>query len=399
MIETVSPIYEDSYAGCWLFEDIGREWDRIWEIIDELPDQLFPQTATWLLGLWERRYGITPNTGDTIDIRRRRIEEIEAYPKPFTPWALDRWVNITSGRNAVVQDNIAPYTFGVCISLHPDSGPISADAVIKYINEHKHSHMSYELVFQSEAIIGIRSETGYWRFGYEMSGTKPYRNVGFGEDERQIVVTSSPRAYVFDYSFAGTEETGILPCVNTTGRIERSGIVAESSGTEHPFHYPLSAPDKQTGTLPDIHIVGGIERQRLVAAPEGTGYPFAYDQAGTKPYSSVSFGAGERQITVVSDQDGHAYSSPFAGVSASGQLPGTSTAGRVDHRRVDVSTGGTEYPFRYQTASADEHSGTIPAIRVSGAMEKQHIVSGSDGTGYKLSYLPCGVTNAGRGLL
>ena len=206
MIETVSPIYEDAYAGCWLFEDIGREWDRLWEIIDQLPDQLFPQTATWMLELWERRYGITPNEDDTIEIRRQRIQEFETYPKPFTPWTLDRWCQITMGRNAVVEDNIGPYTFGVTIIGHEDSEPLDIKKLKKYINSHKHSHMSYDLAFQCQSRITISIETGYWRFLYELCGTKPYRNVIGALDDRTVIVEPEPQGYPFHYYMTGQKQ-------------------------------------------------------------------------------------------------------------------------------------------------------------------------------------------------
>lgn len=206
MIDTVSPIYEDAYAGCWLFEDIGREWDRLWDILYQLPEQLFPQTATWMLGLWERRYGIVPNPGDSIETRRQRIEEIESFPKPFTPWMLDRWCRITMGRGATVIDNVDTFTFGVCITSYQDSGPLDIEAVRKYINSHKHSHMSYTLTYQAEDKILIGIDTAYWRFPYQFAGTRPYRNVVSAMDERNIILEPDPHGFPFDYILTGKKQ-------------------------------------------------------------------------------------------------------------------------------------------------------------------------------------------------
>lgn len=150
MMEAVSPIYEDSYAGCWLFEDIGREWDRLWEIIDELPDQLFPHTATWLLSLWERRYGIVPGADDTIQVRQQRIEDIETSRKAFTPYVLDRWVNKRTGGKAIVEDNIAPYTFGITISSENGLSGLDTDELSDYIMQMKQSHMSCKVTCLTE---------------------------------------------------------------------------------------------------------------------------------------------------------------------------------------------------------------------------------------------------------
>ena len=249
MIGMVSPIYEDSYVGCWIFEDIGREWDRLWKIIDELPEQVFPQTATWLLGLWERRYGITPNPGDTIEVRRQRIEEIEAYPKPFTPWTLDRWCQITMGRNATVTENVDLYTFGVFITARPGCKPLDIAAVRKYINQHKHSHMSYDLGFQTEERIAIKVETGYWRFYYKFCGTLPQTNYPAGIGDGAIIIGADGKAYPFDYHFTGMDEAGVLPDINvTTGSGDRA-IKAKTEGSDYKISYIPCGPYTASGGI------------------------------------------------------------------------------------------------------------------------------------------------------
>lgn len=53
MIDTVSPIYEESYVGCWMYEIMGREYDKLWDIIKSLPSQLFPESVTWAIELWD----------------------------------------------------------------------------------------------------------------------------------------------------------------------------------------------------------------------------------------------------------------------------------------------------------------------------------------------------------
>ena len=208
MIGTVSPIYEDSYVGSWLFEIIGREWDRIWKIIDELPDQLFPQTATWLLSMWEERYGITPNIGDDDETRRSRVIEAEAPPAPFTPFVLNRWVYANSRREIKIDEHVAPYTFGVTITSHPDSLPLDLDKLRKYINNHKHSHMSYTMMHTCERRITIKRETMYWKTSHTLCGTKPYRNVEVGIDTEGLTVSGSGAAYISRFTACGTRTTG-----------------------------------------------------------------------------------------------------------------------------------------------------------------------------------------------
>ena len=47
MLTRISPIYDESYIGLWVNEAISREYVSLWEIVNTLADQLFPETATW----------------------------------------------------------------------------------------------------------------------------------------------------------------------------------------------------------------------------------------------------------------------------------------------------------------------------------------------------------------
>lgn len=162
MIETVSPIYEDAYVGCWLFEDIGREWDRIWAIIDEMPDQLSPLTVTWLIGLWERRYDITPNVGDTLEQRRSRIIQAEAPPRAFSPWLIQRYVKSVYGRDVQVIERVSAYTFAVVIENHYGLLSLDLNDVIRFINKNKPSHLSYNLKVETSKQLKLYTGCAYF---------------------------------------------------------------------------------------------------------------------------------------------------------------------------------------------------------------------------------------------
>ena len=240
MIDTVSPIYENSYVGSWLFEDIGREWDRLWKIIDEMPDQLFPQTVTWLIAYWERRYGIVPNTGDTLEERRRRLLEAEARPTPFTPFVLNRYAYTKWGWNVEVTENVGPYTFGVVAICRPGAIPLEFDKLRQYIIDHKHSHMSFHLSLRVESVVTIKSETMYWRFPYRQSGTEPWRNVPGGLERTRLRIKSHPQGYEFPYLMTGTRDAGTEPEVNITTGTEKTQIKASGTGRAITHRYPLA---------------------------------------------------------------------------------------------------------------------------------------------------------------
>ena len=281
MIKKVSPIYEDSYVGCWLFEDIGREWDRLWDILDEMPYQLFPQTVTWLIDLWEQRYNVTPNPGDDIETRRRRLLEAEARPAPFTPFALDRWVYALCGRHATVEEDVGPSTFRVKIEENPDAQPMDWSRIREYIKTHKQSHMSFELLAEAESTITIKTETMYWKFVRPLAGTLPYRNYPGGVGKSKIDIASKGTGYNFDYPMTGKETTGTVPVNAVEAAVRRADVDVGSDGTGHVFTYPMTGRET-TGTYPINTTEAAIERPQLTAAGDTTVYHHRHAMCGTQ---------------------------------------------------------------------------------------------------------------------
>lgn len=161
MLGRVSPIYGNSYVGLWMFEAIGREYDLTWDIIRTLPDQLFPETATWMLGLWEQRYGIQPGIG-SITERRNRVLLKRSGQRPNNPARLQRTLEMISGSSVRIVNNIAPYTFGVYITASPSSD--ITDKVKAEIDRVKPSHMSYNVIFDQSTQVQILA-VGVFSYG------------------------------------------------------------------------------------------------------------------------------------------------------------------------------------------------------------------------------------------
>ena len=238
MIETVTPIYDNSYVGLWMFEAMGREWDTFVSIIESLKTELVPETATWMLELWEKRYGLTPPSGSTIEQRRQAIIQMRALPSPMTPYRLEQYLESVTGRTVQVIENVADYTFGIIITGGEDDQPISMESLRSHIRRHKPSHMAYELTMQAETEIAIRAETDYWRFFYSFCGTLPETNMESGLADRTIEVIPIPGGFIFRYHRAGTEDAGTVPDENTIGGVESRGITATANADGYHIEYP-----------------------------------------------------------------------------------------------------------------------------------------------------------------
>lgn len=238
MIETVTPIYDNSYVGLWMLEAMGREWDSFTAIIESLKTELNPETATWMLELWEKRYGITPPGGATTEQRRQAIAKMRTKPMPMTPYRLEKYLEAVTGRAVQVTENIAAYTFGISIISGDQDDTLNYSSVKKYIDSHKPSHMAYELFQQAEAEIKISIETAYWRFYYALSGTIPDTNVEGGVANGTIEINPDPHGYPFQYHNPGVEKAGTVPQDNTIGAVESGGIIAAVEATGYSINYP-----------------------------------------------------------------------------------------------------------------------------------------------------------------
>ncbi len=143
MLSRISPIYDKSYVGKWIFEVMGLEMDDVRLRFDELKAQAFPETATWGLVYWEQRYGITGDRNALLEERRRRVIAARSTRSPMNPARVEQIIEGMTGRETTVEEDVAPYTFSVEIE-GADSG-VDLDAVIARLKKIKPSHQTYEL--------------------------------------------------------------------------------------------------------------------------------------------------------------------------------------------------------------------------------------------------------------
>ena len=151
----VTPIYDNSLVGLYVFEAMGKEFDSVNQIIDELPAQLNPDTATWLLPLWERRYGIPTDTTLSLEERRRkiRLRRIrKKYTGAFNTHKVQQLAENLTGISARVVNHISAYTFAVYLAAMTTE----EEELRKTIQQLKPSHYSFEIRYEQN----VPSEIG-----------------------------------------------------------------------------------------------------------------------------------------------------------------------------------------------------------------------------------------------
>jgi len=144
MVSMVSPIYDKSYVGLWLFEVIGREFDGLKDIIESLPEQITPQTATWLFDFWEREYGIETDNSKTLAQRRALLMSRLQNPSAFTPRKVKDFAEALTGVSARVDEHAEPYTFRLYLPIETAFDQM----IVDYMNRLKQAHMTFELRYE-----------------------------------------------------------------------------------------------------------------------------------------------------------------------------------------------------------------------------------------------------------
>ncbi len=142
MMETISPIYQKSYVGKWIFEIMGLEMGEARAYFEELRQQPFPERTTWAIEYWERRYAITPKPTDDLETRRRNIIMKRGARLPMNPARVEQIVDGLTGGTSTVTENVDDYTFRVTI----DGMALGMNMpnVIKELRKKKPSHQNFE---------------------------------------------------------------------------------------------------------------------------------------------------------------------------------------------------------------------------------------------------------------
>lgn len=149
MMSRISPIYDKSYLGKWIFEVMSTELDGTHLRYDELRLQAFPETVTWAISYWEQAYDITPKPMDTLEERRRALVAKRNMKAPMNPARIELILSNMTGKPVQITENVAPYTFSVSIQDVLGSY-IDLNAALKRLMDIKPSHQTFWLFFEAQ---------------------------------------------------------------------------------------------------------------------------------------------------------------------------------------------------------------------------------------------------------
>lgn len=154
MLSRVSPIYDKSYVGKWLFEVMGLEMDEARALVESLRDQCFLERCTWGMRYWEERYGIPVD--ETKDLEERRAAVLTKRGRkgqPISPAALEDILEALTGREITVTEHNETYSF--VISVGEGTQETDYDEIIKKTDTVKPSHLAYSFELARKGTLTV----------------------------------------------------------------------------------------------------------------------------------------------------------------------------------------------------------------------------------------------------
>lgn len=270
MMSRISPIYDRSYVGKWIFEVMGTDMGDVRLRFEELRAQAFPETATWGLMYWEQRYGLPVGSGlADIEARRRRVLGRRRSRTPMNPKRVEHILSELTGREVVITENVADYTFGV--EIKPGDNAIDIGEAMRRLKQIKPSHQAYRLQvnFQTTRVkVAALTET---RLTVEV-----WPDV--------VTAVELPPARLAAAAVVWPKvAAGVLP-----GTVERisataevaAGAVANVRTTAQPWPETV----KRAETTAEAHVMAGTQQQTVTKV-----WPGAVEHVETKTGASGSF--------------------------------------------------------------------------------------------------------------
>lgn len=382
MMERVSPIYDRSYVGKWIFEIMGLEMGEARAYFEELRQQPFPERTTWAIEYWERRYAIIPKPTDDLETRRRNITMKHGVRLPMNPARMEQIVEMMTGYPAQVTENVAPYTFSVDICIGPEYGCIDIGAVLSKLKQVKPSHQVLLFSLTAKAGIILKYQIDSWQYRVPecntlRCGTWWMRHtLGWSERHRLAV---HGRVEPLEVS---PEVSGTLPFIKTPGYSLRAGLQVSGQVDAHPVQ-PQFTGVIRSGTEWLRRTLGWSEQAgTLAAAGRAEAHGIAPEFAGTLPELSklgytLVCGAVRTGGVINTFGDSPKEAGP---PETAGTWPETATVGHSMAAGAVRAGGGVE-TFR----AAPELAGTLPDEITKGYTIAGALTTGSAADGIKIN--------------
>lgn len=143
MLNYVESYYRESRLYTVQNNAKGQEFNIIHTILEDLPKQFHPQTATWGLRLWEELLDIKSSNSNSLEERRGEAILKIMSSQTMTPIRLERVLENVTKTEVKVINNIAPYTFAVEIAADENIIQTNFANIRKIIEDIRPAHLAF----------------------------------------------------------------------------------------------------------------------------------------------------------------------------------------------------------------------------------------------------------------
>lgn len=144
LFEWITSIYDDCKIMIQVYEALGVQFDNVNYMFEDILKQIFPQTATWGLELWERRLNLPTNESENMENRRGKVIAKIQSKVTVNPETMAIITKNFTGADIKIIEWLKDWTFAVQTDAKNMNKAFEIHKIIKRI---KPSHMAYVLQF------------------------------------------------------------------------------------------------------------------------------------------------------------------------------------------------------------------------------------------------------------
>ncbi len=218
---SVSPIYENSRIAQSVWDAIGTEFDIFTDKSRELMNQILPETADFLLYLWEQQYGVTA-TSDDLAQRRNAVVSRRNFRKPISPMRLQAYLSTLARRSVTIEERIADYTFGVYFTNQTESGvTVNYSQMYQVVSRLKQAHTRFEMGFLARMSLAISASVETMLFPLPVCGTIPQCAIEGAQTSPSLAIGDGLEALAYPLNMTSdASHAGTYPQDNLAGQCD-----------------------------------------------------------------------------------------------------------------------------------------------------------------------------------
>ena len=251
------------------------------------------------------------------------------------------------------------------------------------------AHIAYrpEIVYRFPVVIG-RKRT-YYRYGYELCGTKPDTALLGIAVLRDTITKQEHSNTRIAYKNADEENelAGTYPETATQGQYLTWDVATAQEHESSVFRYEEAGEHQQTGKHPDTAFLGEAVKAALGVEAGHENSVTSYEITGTKPDTVLLAAAHAGTLAVEERRE-----NTLAEYEATGTKPEAAAMARNLGQMTAISQKVGIYTTDYEKAAETAHTGAEPGITTVGNSKVIDAGTGATATECSVDYTPCGTT-------